>query len=705
MKQILQNLRSGETTLDEVPVPAIERGSVLIQSRCSLVSQGTEKMLVDFARASLLQKARSQPERVKEVIRKIRTEGLLPTLEAVFRRLDEPLPLGYCNVGVVAQVGVGVTGLRPGDRVVSNGPHAEFVSVPENLVAKIPDLVSDREAVFTVLGAIGLQGVRLVAPQLGETVVVIGLGLIGQLAAQLAQAAGCRVVGFDFDETKVSLAKQSGIQAIRVGEAVDPVRQVLDLTDQAGADAVLIAASSSSNAVVSQAARMSRKRGRIVLVGVVGLELNRNDFYEKELTFQVSCSYGPGRYDHSYEEKGLDYPLAYVRWTANRNFQAVLGAMQSGALKVSSLLAREVPLEQFGELYRDLQASGMGSVIRYGDSADRATTVRTAAGSLAGGPGALAIVGAGNFAKMTALPALAKSDVRIKTIVSSRGVSAASLARRYGIAVNTTDLGVALGDPEISGVLITTRHHLHAGEALAALEAGKHVLVEKPLCLTRDELRRINRWVAAHPGGPTITVGFNRRFSRHAETMKSLLRDGQSPISLVLTMNAGSVPNGHWVNDPAVGGGRLLGEACHYIDLAIFLTGSLITEIAATKLGADGGTLLLRHASGSLSVVNYLTEGNRGLSKERIEAHSQGRSLALDDFRVLLGYGFRRFRKLSVRQDKGHVRQFQLFSERVRTGGAALIPWSEIANGASAALAIDEAVRAGCFVPVPDSEP
>jgi predicted dehydrogenase/threonine dehydrogenase-like Zn-dependent dehydrogenase len=662
-------------------------------------------MLVQFGKASLFQKARSQPEKVKQVLQKIRSDGLFPTLEAVFRRLDEPLPLGYCNAGVVVGVGEGVIGYAIGDRVASNGPHAEVVAVPVNLCAKIPDVVTDEAAAFTVAGAIALQGIRLVSPALGETVAVVGLGLLGQLAVQLLRASGCRVIGFDFDDTKVQVARRFGVDALCVAGEADPVRHALAASHGIGVDAVLITASTSSSDVMTQAARMSRKRGRIVLVGVVGLELNRGDFYEKELSFQVSCSYGPGRYDDNYEEQGLDYPLAFVRWTENRNFQAVLAAMASGALDVGPLISRRVELAKFAEIYDDLGAAGLASVLTYGPEAAVANVLTVSDRSFASGTGVVGIVGTGNFTKMTMLPALHASGAAIKYLCSASGVSGTHLAKKYGVPCSTTDFAAVLGDRDVRGVIIATRHNLHAPQVVAAVRAGKHVLVEKPLCLTKEELAEIEGALGV-VSSASVTVGFNRRFSPHAQQIRELLGPTPAPLSLVATMNAGAIPLKHWVHDPEVGGGRLVGEACHFIDLAIFLTGSLVEAVAAVGLGGGGApggdtaSVLLRHANGSTSVVNYLANGHREWPKERVEIFSQERVLVLDDFRETTGCGFRRFRRLKTKLDKGHAAQFAEFSRRLRDGGGPLIPWAELANGARATLAIGEALRSRAWVSV-----
>jgi predicted dehydrogenase/threonine dehydrogenase-like Zn-dependent dehydrogenase len=692
----------------DVPAPVIERGHVLIRSCASLVSQGTEKMLVQFGRANLFQKARSQPEKLRQVWAKMKSDGVRPTLDAVFRRLDEPLPLGYCNAGVVVGVGEGVQGYCVGDRVASNGPHAEFVSVPANLCAKSPDGVSDESAAFTVAGSIALQGIRLAAPTLGETVVVIGLGLLGQLAVQLLRANGCRVIGFDFDAQKVDLARRMGAEGLVSGGECDPVKFALAATSALGVDAVLITASTTSNDVVSQAARMSRKRGRIVLVGVVGLELNRAEFYEKELSFQVSCSYGPGRYEDAYEEKGFDYPPAFVRWTENRNFQAVLAAMASGALDVRPLVSRRVAFEKFAEVYDDLGAVGLASVLIYGKTASPSTLVQIAERRSSPQVGALAVVGTGNFTKMTLLPALASAGGSIKYLCSASGVSGTHLARKYGVPFSTTDFSAVLADREVGGVIIATRHHLHAAQVMAAVRAGKQALVEKPLCLSQEELIGIEQALESATSG-SVTVGFNRRFSPHARKIRELLGDRPAPLSLVATMNAGAIPLKHWVHDAEVGGGRLVGEACHFIDLAIFLTGSLVESIAAVGLGGggapagDNASVLLRHANGSNSAVNYFANGHRDWPKERVEIFSQERVLVLNDFRETTGHGFRQFRRLKGSQDKGHAAQFAEFSRRVREGGAPLIPWTEVANGARATLAISEALRSRAWIPISPS--
>jgi threonine dehydrogenase-like Zn-dependent dehydrogenase len=482
MKQILQNLKNGNTELAEVPCPAIKTGHLLIQTSVSLVSAGTERMLVEFGKAGYLQKARQQPDKVKQVLDKIKSDGLLPTLEAVFNKLGQPLPLGYCNSGRILELGnAGMLGLKVGDRVVSNGPHAEVVCVPVNLCAKIPASVSDEAAAFTVIGAVGLQGVRLLKPAFGETIVVIGLGLIGLIAVQILRANGCRVIGFDYNQAKVDIANKLGIIAVNPAGGTDQVRFVEEQTSGIGADAVLITASAKGNEIISQSARMSRKQGRIVLVGVVGLDISRAEFYEKELSFQVSCSYGPGRYDDDYEQKGHDYPVAFVRWTEKRNFEAILSAIESGQLDVEPLITERVPLAEYSRIYENMSgSSSIASLLVYEGNVDTSSIVTVTERSFTKGEGVIGIVGAGNFTSATLLPALKPLDAQLKYIVSAGGLSAGTLARRAGAACAATDYRQVLKDDEVDLLIITTRHDLHASMVIESLEAGKSVFVEKP---------------------------------------------------------------------------------------------------------------------------------------------------------------------------------------------------------------------------------
>ena len=692
MRQIIQNLKSGETILENIPAPTVKAGQVLIQTSRSLVSLGTERMLVEFGNASLIAKARQQPDKVKMVLDKIRSDGLVATLETVFNKLGQPLPLGYCNVGRVLAVGSGVTDFQVGDRVASNGPHAEVVCVPKNLCAKIPAGVSDDAAAFTVIGSIGLQGIRLLQPSFGETVVVVGLGLIGLISAQILRANGCRVIGFDFDQNKVDLANRLGIIAVNPAGGTDQVKFVEEQTGGVGADAVLITASAKTNDIISQSARMSRKRGRIVLVGVIGLDLSRAEFYEKELTFQVSCSYGPGRYDEQYEQRGVDYPIGFVRWTEKRNFEAILAAIESGQLDVETLVTERVALHDYLNIYGDMgRSSSVASIIVYEDAVDTKAVVPVFSRSFQKGRGVVGIIGAGNFTSATLLPALKPLDAQLKYIASAGGVTARTLAARAGFACATTDYREVIEDQDVDLVMITTRHNLHAAMVTNSLKAGKNVFVEKPLCITPEELAQIEQvyglLLSSLSSPPVLTVGFNRRFSPFSRKMKSLI--GQGTVNIVATMNAGFIPANSWVHDLQVGGGRIIGEACHFIDLCTYLAGSQVAAVCMNSLGT--------------SPRENTDNGSKAYSKERIEVHSQERSLILDNWRTLTGFGFKGFSALKAKQDKGHAEQFRLLLERLKSGGEALIPFDEIVNTTRAGFAAIRSLKEGRWVEVDEA--
>ena len=706
MRQIIQDMKSGQTILEEVPVPQVKSGSVLIKTSCSLVSLGTERMLVEFGKASLIDKARQQPDKVKQVLDKIKTDGVQPTIEAVFNKLGHPLPLGYCNSGTVVAIGNGVTEFKVGDRVASNGQHAEYVCVPKNLVAKIPENVSDEEAAFTVIGSIGLQGIRLINPQLGETVVVIGLGLIGLIAAQLLQANGCRVIGIDFDEEKVQLAREKNIIGINPTKGTDPVKYVLEETASYGADAILITASTKTDEVIHQAAEMSRKKGRIVLVGVIGLGLRRDDFYKKELSFQVSCSYGPGRYDDDYENRGIDYPLPFVRWTEKRNFETVLQAIAMGRIDVKSLITEEVKLDNYKEIYGDMRKHGsIASIIKYPSDSKMRTVVEVTSLNFTGTKGQIGIIGAGNFTSATMLPALTKSKACIRYIASAQGLSAKILAKKVGAKRATSDYHEILKDDVVDLVMITTRHNLHAPMVLDALYAGKHVFVEKPLCLNQKELGEIvTAYQMAQKNGVTLTVGFNRRFSSFAVKMKELA--GKGVKNIIATMNAGFIPSEVWVHDLKTGGGRIIGEACHFIDLCSFLTDSIVTSVCINAMGenpeenTDNASILLRYKDGSNAVINYFANGSKSYSKERVEIYTQEKTLVLDNWRELKGYGCKGFTKMKKSMDKGHTTQFSLLNERILRGGEALIPFCSIINTTKASFACIESLKLNKWIEI-----
>jgi len=683
--------------LAEVPCPQVGSGQVLIQTRASLISAGTERMLVEFSKANLLQKASQQPDKVKQVLDKIRADGLLPTLEAVFRKLDEPLPLGYCNAGVVLEAGSGVSDLQPGDRVISNGNHAEVVCVPRNLVARIPDGVGDEAAAFTVLGAIAMQGIRLVQPTLGEKVMVFGMGLIGLVTVQLLRANGCEVIGVDFNTGRLKLAESFGVKTVDLSQGGDPVAASRGWTRENGVDAVIVTASSKTDEIMHQAAESCRKRGRIVLVGVVGLNLRRDDFFKKELTFQVSASYGPGRYDEKYEQKGQDYPLGLVRWTEGRNFEAVLGAMASGSLKVDSLITHRYQLGDALQAYDKIQndSSALGVILQYPKMADRSVKIAIPqTKSAASSKVVVGVIGAGNFSVGVILPCLKKTDARLKYVCGKSNAHAVKhAAAKFSIENALTDYRVILDDKEVNTVFIATGHNTHAQLVTEAMAAGKHVFVEKPLCICEDELAGIAQEVQKH-AGLQLMVGFNRRFSQHTQKIRQLLDGRGCPLTMNMTVNAGEIPADNWLQDPRRGGGRIIGEACHFIDLLSYIAGSPVRSVSAMMVGdgpavrEDKMAIMLGFADGSMGTLNYFANGSKSYPKETLEVFSDGRVLKLENFRVTSGFGFRNFRKLKTwSQDKGHQSEIRQFVGRVEQGGAPMIPFEQIENVTRASFA------------------
>ena len=695
MRQILQNLQSGNTEIAEIPCPAVGRGTVLVQTHASLISAGTERMLVEFSKGNLIQKARSQPDKVKQVLDKIKTDGLMPTLEAVFKKLDEPLPLGYCNVGKVIEVGPGVSEFQVDDRVASNGPHAEIVCVPKHLCARIPEDVSDEAAAFTVLSAIGLQGIRLAQPTLGERFVVFGAGLIGLVTIQLLRASGCQVLAVDVNESRLKMAEQFGARTYNAASG-DPIVAGQAWTSGVGVDGVLITASAKTDDIVHQAAEMCRKRGRVVLVGVVGLNLRRADFYEKELTFQVSCSYGAGRYDDNYEQKGQDYPIGHVRWTEQRNFEAVLSAMQSQSLSVDSLITDRIPFARAADAYDKIlnDLSALGVVLEYARAAEPTRTIAIASqDSPPTGKVVAAMIGAGNFAKMTMAPALAKTKARLKYISELANPAAARhVAQKYGFENATTDADVIWNDSELNTVFIATGHASHAALVMKGLQAGKHVFVEKPLAMNIDQVRQIVETSKAHPE-QQVMVGFNRRFSPHVQKMKQLLAGRSEPLAMHFACNAGIIPPDVWVHDPESGGGRIIGEACHFMDLLAYIADSPIVSVASMQMGQgmavkeDKMSIVLAFEDGSVGTVNYFGNGHKGYPKEKMEIYSEGRILCLDNFRRLQGWGFRNFRSIKTRLDKGHQSEFNEFIDGIAAGGKAMIPMKQLVNSTLASFA------------------
>jgi predicted dehydrogenase/threonine dehydrogenase-like Zn-dependent dehydrogenase len=712
VKQLIQDLRTGKVEVAEVPRPLGRDGHLLIGTNKSLISTGTERMLIEFGKAGWIEKARQQPDKVRQVLQKIGTDGVISTVGAVMAKLDEPLPLGYCNCGRVLEVGKGVTGFTPGDQVISNGPHAEVVCVPMNMCAKIPNGVPDDEAAFTVLSAVALQGIRLAAPTLGETFAVVGMGLIGLITVQLLRANGCRVIGIDIAPAREEIARQCGASMFVNSSVEDPVAAAMAAAEGRGVDGVLITASTRSNEPISQAAMMCRKRGRIVLVGVSGLELSRADFYEKELSFQVSCSYGPGRYDPGYELKGHDYPIGFVRWTEQRNFEAILELMAARRLDVRPLIGKSVPLAKAPAVYKDLsgEGAGLGILIEYPGISAAGSAAVTAAPSSAtlpaapAGKAAIGVAGAGSFATAVLLPAFKQAGARLVTVASEKGVSAAHAARKFGFASATADFDAVLSDPAVNTVVIATRHNTHAPMAAAALRAGKHVFVEKPLALDEEQFEEVIRaYEEACEKTPLhLMVGFNRRFSPHVVKMKSLLSGTVEPQGFLMTVNAGTIPASHWTQDPEVGGGRIIGEGCHFVDLLRFLAGAAITGVQAHSVGGspsdgirgDKAVITLTFADGSIGTIHYLANGHKSFPKERLEVFCGGRILVLDNFRRLTGYGWKGFRGERLwRQDKGHAAAVSAFVSAVEHGSPPPIPFPELVEVTRATLDAAAAIR------------
>lgn len=705
MKQILQNIANGETQLVEVPCPQNQNGQLLISTTKSLVSVGTERMLIDFGKSGWIQKARSQPDKVKMVLGKVKTDGLMPTIDAVRSKLDQPLPLGYCNVGIVQDNGN--TTFEVGSRVISNGNHAEIVRVPKNLCAAIPENVDDESAAFTVLAAIAMQGVRIANPTIGETVVVTGLGLIGLITVQLLKANGCRVLGIDFDSSKCVMAREFGAETVDLSQGEDAIAKANAFSRGQGVDAVIITASTKSNDPVSHGANMCRQRGRIILVGVVGLELSRADFYEKEISFQVSCSYGPGRYDTQYEEKGNDYPVGFVRWTEQRNFEAVLDLMSSGALNMKPLISHRFEINDAVNAYKCLDdRSSLGILLNYTANAEellakKLVSIRDAENYKAQDV-VCAFIGGGNYASRVLIPAFKEAGAKLDTLLTSGGVSAVHHGKKNDFANASTDLSQLLDNKRVNTVVIATQHNLHAKQVIQAINSGKNVFVEKPLALTHGELDAIESAYNEQKGKCRVMVGYNRRFAPHVIKMKTLLANVSEPKTFIMTMNAGAIPSDHWTQDLEIGGGRIIGEACHYIDLMRFLAGSEITGYTATCMGkADGveitedkASITLTFKDGSFGTINYLANGGKAFAKERIEVFANDGVLQIDNFRKLTGFDWKGFSKDKLMtQDKGQSTCSKSFIKSIELGIESPISFDEIMEVARCSVNIAESLR------------
>ena len=715
MKQIVQNARSGEFGLRTVPAPRVRPGHLLVRTRASLISAGTERLTVGFARKSLFEKARARPDLVRKTIGKARRDGLAETARAVMTRLDEPLPLGYSAAGVTVEVGAGLEGrYRPGQRVAVAGAglanHAELNVVPDNLVAPVPDGVADDEACYATLCAIALHGVRLTRPELGAWCAVVGVGLVGQLAAQLLTLSGVRVLALDFDTGRLELAGRLGAEELYDLNGGDPRAAAMAATGGLGCDAVVIAAATESSAPFETAAQVARDRAVISLIGYTGTAFPYREFMQKELTVTVSRSYGPGRYDPDYEARGLKYPPGFVRWTENENLKASLDLMRPGRsvrLNPGALTTHRFDFDHAEDAYALVMGGAephLGVLLRYDESERQA--YRLHAAPAAGRAFAkrerciLGVVGAGVFARTMLLPALKEMpDCELHTVVTSRGISAEHGQERFGFANATTDEDVVFDDPDVNAVLLATPHSLHARQTVRALDVGKHVFVEKPLALTRDDLLEV---VAAARRSPAFfQIGFNRRFAPLSLAAKAHLETLPGRRHILVRVNAGQLPDDHWQRDADQGHGRILGEACHFIDLGAFLAGAPIVSVHAdATAGGDpceDVTITTELADGSLVTVFYTTLGDTACGKELIEIYAGSSVVRIEDFRRLTITGNGRVRKKRSygRQDKGHRAELRAFVEAVIAGGPPPIEETQLVNSSLATLAVPESLAKG----------
>jgi predicted dehydrogenase/threonine dehydrogenase-like Zn-dependent dehydrogenase len=713
MKQLLQNLKTGEGVVADVPAPVVQPGRVLVRAAASLVSAGTERAFVELGRKTLLGKAKERPDLVGKVFEKVKSEGLLSTLQSVREKLDESHALGYSAAGRVVEVGEGVTEFRAGDRVACAGTgyaaHAELLSVPKNLCVRLPEGVDFETAAFATVGAIALQGVRLAEPTLGESVVVIGLGLIGQLAAQLLKANGCRVFGVDLDPTKVELAKSLGADDGRVAGA-GLKEAVLKWSRGRGADAVLLTAATQSDEPVELAGEISRLRGRVVAVGLVGMNVPRAAYFRRELTLRVSMSYGPGRYDPEYEERGHDYPLPYVRWTEGRNLEAFLDLAAAGSVKTAPLVTHRFPVEEGARAYRlisgDTGEPYLAVLINYDAERRIERHVRNQISNLkseiSNSRVRVGMVGAGDYARRMLLPHFKAEGVEFVSIATASGVTARDAGRRYSFARFVSGTDEVLGEEGVNLLVIATRHDTHAGLARRALERGLDVFVEKPLALNDEELDELLE--AADRSKGRLTVGFNRRFSPHARQAGEFFKDRRAPLSILYRVNAGRVPRTHWTQDAREGGGRIRGEVCHFVDFMQYVTGSRVSRVYAEAVSSDDREsidddsvfITLKFADGSNGTIAYLAEGDRALPKERVEIFGAGRTFVIEDFRAASGYAGGRGAGTRLRaQDKGQREEVRAVCAALRDGAPAPIPLEVLVNTTRTTFRILDSLRTG----------
>ena len=708
MRTLKQDLSSGETAIFESPIPQVNSNSILINSKCSLISAGTERSLIEFSKASYIQKARQQPDKVRQVLDKVRTDGLVPTIEAVKAKISEPMALGYSLVGEVDRIGQLVTSFSPGDRVVCVAPHADMARVTSNMAAKIPDRVKNHAAAFSVVGSVALQGIRLASPQIGEFFVVNGVGLIGQLAAQILLANGCKVLALDYDQEKLEKLRPFGAFVFNLANDDGAEKLSNILSNGHGADGVLVCAATKSSDPMNLAARLCRPKGRVVQVGVTGLDLVRSEFYEKEISVAVSSSFGAGRYDENYTEGSADYPISHARWTVGRNLSAFLDLLDNEKIVVDYLCTGKFDFEDvskaYGALEEDPQA--MGIIIDYQSPPEERKVQKVLLqGTPHRDPAGQAIVGmfgAGNYASRVLAPAFKSQGARLHTIVSSGGDSAAVVGRRSGFDVASSDSRDILACEAINTVAIATRHDSHVELCLEALYNGKSVYLEKPLAIDDEGLKRVKDFFIEPGRQELLMVGFNRRFSPQAARAKALLKDRAEPLSLIITVNAGTLPAEHWQHDRKKGGGRIIGEGCHFIDLARFLVGQAISEVFARsavsstlpRWGHDKAMIHLLFADGSIATIHYLANGSRIFPKERIDIFSEGRTITINNFRKMQMLGFSGASKFNLlRQDKGHIKAIQSFVRAMATGSPSPIPVEEILEVSEAAIEADRQIR------------
>ena len=705
MKQVEQNYRTGALNVSDVPAPRAPSGGLLVATKVSLISSGTEKQLMDLAKASLAGKAMARPDLVRQTLRKVRSDGLRPTVEKVFAKLDTPIPLGYSLAGEVVEIGRRVSGYAVGDRVACAGAglanHAEFNAVPKNLTVRIPDGVSDEEASFVTLGAIALQGVRQAAPTLGERVVVMGLGLIGLLTVQLLKANGCQVLGFDPNPERVRLAEAMGVDIARSDGLSEAVA---GFTERHGADAVIVTASTKSNAPVNTAAEISRLKGRVIVVGLVGMAIDREPFYKRELDLKLSMSYGPGRHDPDYEQAGHDYPLAYVRWTEQRNMAAFLQLIAEGRVTPQTLITHRFPIGKGEDAYALMERGEphLAMLLTYPDQTGADIVRAMARVPAAPKEGALGIgfLGLGNYAKGVLLPAVRKAgDVHLTAVATSTGISAGSAGEKHGFQTIATDVAAVIEDGDTDAVFIATRHDSHAELTTAALKAGKHVFCEKPLALDVGQLDAVMDAARTAPG--LLTVGFNRRFAPLFAQAVAALQPRSGPLMMTYRVNAGAIPGDSWIQREE-GGGRIIGEVCHFVDTLTALCGALPVDVqaAAARGHDDAVSVLIRFADGSVGTIIYASLGDPAVAKEYIEVFANGRVIQLTDFTRLDITSGGKTTRTKATQDKGQMALVRAFLTAVRTAGGLPIPYAELAAVTETTFAIEDALRTGRAVMV-----